>query len=109
MPAVRLERMAHADKDVGLLLARQYGTGLPAVLDRDRSCPREYLIRVVVDLGNTEAERGALGERPLVAEVPHLGPGLVVAGGLGRVCASAGELLGLGVRRADLAWPHGNR
>src|SRR2546428_2809868 len=108
MPAVRLERMAHRDKDIGNVHPERNCARLPAVLRRNRGGPGELLVRAIVDLRNAKAERGALGERPLVAEVPHLGGGIVRAGGLGRVYASARELLGLGVRRADLAWPERN-
>src|SRR2546426_649597 len=108
MPAVRLERVAHRDKDIGNVHPGRNVARLPAVLRRNRSGPGERLVRAIVDLRDAKAEGGALGQRPLVADVPHLRVGLVRAEGLGRVYASARELLGLGVRRADLAWPERN-
>src|SRR2546425_4152108 len=103
MPAVRLERMAHRDKDIGNVHPERNCARLPAVLRRNRGGPGELLVRAIVDLRNAKAERGALGERPLVAEVPHLGVGIVSYS-----YATALELLGPSVRRADLAWPERN-
>src|SRR5207245_10116707 len=94
MPAVRLERMAHRDKDIGNVHPERNCARLPAVLRRNRGGPGELLVRAIVDLGNAKAERSALGQRPLVPDVPHLGVGIVSSG-----YDTALQLLALRVRR----------
>src|SRR2546422_1938932 len=75
---VRLERVAHRYEDVSEVrtIGQRGFLGRALWTSRDVG-PSKSLVGLVFDLRDTETEGRALRKRPLVAEVPHLGSGVI--------------------------------
>src|SRR5688572_800703 len=97
---LRLETMEHVDEEDLHIRAGRRIDRLAALRAR-QAAPREDCARLVVDRRVAEADRGALGEAIVVAEVPLLRAG-------GRFYASSLETFRLRVGPADCTLADGN-